>query len=249
MSNLIIFLYLCIVDRLEVISQLKTEAFTASTFFHKRNLNAKNMIGIYKITSPSNKIYIGQSTNIESRWKQYESLKCSKQHKLYNSLKKYGVDLHTFEIIEECELELLNERERHWQDFYEVIGEKGLNCKLTQTDDKSGFMCKESREKLSKAQSGENNFMRGKSGEKHPNFGKKWSEESRKKMSEGQKKLLASGYIHTSSKLVLDLETGFFYDSATEAWQHNKDYIKCNIKGFSRKLSGGRLNNTKFIYA
>jgi predicted GIY-YIG superfamily endonuclease len=32
-------------------------------------------IGIYKITSPSNKIYIGQSINIERRIKQYKLLK------------------------------------------------------------------------------------------------------------------------------------------------------------------------------
>ena len=99
MKILIIFLYLCIVDRLEVISQLKTEAFTASTFLYKRNLNAKNMIGIYKITSPSNKIYIGQSTDIEGRIKGYKSLSCKKQTRLLNihtqsSLFKHKDQLH-----------------------------------------------------------------------------------------------------------------------------------------------------------
>lgn len=33
-------------------------------------------IGIYKITSPSNKIYIGQSTNITRRWDEYRKLQC-----------------------------------------------------------------------------------------------------------------------------------------------------------------------------
>ena len=48
-------------------------------------------IGIYKIVSPSEKIYIGQSINIEKRWeKNYKTLKCKTQTKLYNSLKKYG---------------------------------------------------------------------------------------------------------------------------------------------------------------
>ena len=31
------------------------------------------MIGIYKIVSPSGKVYIGQSTNIERRWKEYKT--------------------------------------------------------------------------------------------------------------------------------------------------------------------------------
>lgn len=29
------------------------------------------MIGIYKITSPLNKVYIGQAINIDKRWEQY----------------------------------------------------------------------------------------------------------------------------------------------------------------------------------
>lgn len=53
------------------------------------------------------------------------------QHKLYNSLKKHGVENHTFEIIEECSIEDLNCRERYWQEFYDVLGDKGLNCELT----------------------------------------------------------------------------------------------------------------------
>ena len=49
------------------------------------------MIGIYKITSPTNKIYIGQSTNIENRWNDYyKMIRCKRQTRLYNSLKKYG---------------------------------------------------------------------------------------------------------------------------------------------------------------
>jgi len=59
--------------------------------------------GIYKIVSPSNKIYIGQSTNIEQRWKDYKNLiRCQRQTKLYFSLKKYGPQNHKFEILEKC---------------------------------------------------------------------------------------------------------------------------------------------------
>jgi len=45
-------------------------------------------IGIYKITSPSNKIYIGQSINIERRIKQYKLLKEIKKCKKFISLLK-----------------------------------------------------------------------------------------------------------------------------------------------------------------
>ena len=101
------------------------------------------MIGIYKITSPSGKIYIGQAIDIEKRLKVYKGLHCRNQVKLYNSLLKYGFSQHIFEVIEECIISELNIRERYWQDHYNVLSESGLNCKLTKTDDKSGKQSKD----------------------------------------------------------------------------------------------------------
>lgn len=95
------------------------------------------MIGIYKITNPKGRIYIGQSVNIERRWTDYNNIKHRTQPKLKNSIEKYGIENHIFEIIEECLEEQLNIRERYWQDYFNVL-EKGLNCRLTQTEDKSG---------------------------------------------------------------------------------------------------------------
>jgi len=97
----------------------------------------KIICGIYKIINPKNKIYIGQSTNIYKRWFYYDILNCKNQPRLYQSLKKYGNSSHIFEIIEECDFNLLNERERYWQDHYDVLDrKKGLNCVLTKTKDK-----------------------------------------------------------------------------------------------------------------
>lgn len=51
------------------------------------------IIGIYKITSPTGKIYIGQSVNIEKRWNSYyKNLSCKEQRIIYNSLKKHGFE-------------------------------------------------------------------------------------------------------------------------------------------------------------
>lgn len=63
------------------------------------------MIGIYKITNPNGKIYIGQSINIESRKRIYRfssSYKNSIGPKLYNSLNKHKWENHLHEVIEEC---------------------------------------------------------------------------------------------------------------------------------------------------
>lgn len=105
------------------------------------------MIGIYKITSPSNRIYIGQSVNIKIRFNTYKNLKCNSQPKIYKSFLKYGFEKHNFEIIEQCNIELLNERERYWQDFYNSIN-KGLNCKYTKTLDLSGKLSEETKSKI-----------------------------------------------------------------------------------------------------
>lgn len=109
--------------------------------------------GIYKITSPSGKIYIGQSINIEQRWKNY-SLNSKNQIKLFNSFKKYSIEGHSFEVIEKCTVDQLNTRERYWQDYYDVLGKDGLNCILTSTEEKSTVFCEEMQ--LRKSLAGKN---------------------------------------------------------------------------------------------
>jgi len=107
-------------------------------------------IGIYKIVSPSGKIYIGQSSNIENRKYYYEKLHCTKQIRLYNSIKKYGWDYHIFDIIEECSLEQLNEREIYWGLKYNVLSENGLNLRL---GDANGKCSQETKDKIGKTNS------------------------------------------------------------------------------------------------
>jgi hypothetical protein len=106
------------------------------------------MIGIYKITNPKGKIYIGQSSNIYNRQKAYSRKECKNQVKLYYSILKYGFSEHIFEIIEQCTIEELNTRERYWQEYYNVLGDKGLNCKLTQAHDKLGKWSDEVKVKI-----------------------------------------------------------------------------------------------------
>ena len=100
-------------------------------------MNKKEIIcGIYKITSPSGRVYIGQSEDISKRWGNYKNVNKSNvgQVKLANSFKKYGTKAHTFEIIEQCNFEDLDCRERYWQDFYDATN-TGLNCVLTSCGD------------------------------------------------------------------------------------------------------------------
>jgi group I intron endonuclease len=110
------------------------------------------MVGIYKITSPTGKVYIGQSRDIEGRWKihKWKGSRDNKDGKypLYFSMNKYGVGTHTMEVIEECTFEELNIRERYWQDYYNVLKE-GLNAVLQNTSGKPREYSKEIREIIS----------------------------------------------------------------------------------------------------
>lgn len=84
------------------------------------------MIGIYKITNRINgKIYIGQSINIKFRWKQHEQEAKGERRNslLYQAMRKYGLENFSFEVIEECSQENLNEREVYWIDYYNSFNE------------------------------------------------------------------------------------------------------------------------------
>lgn len=112
------------------------------------------MVGIYKITSPRNKIYIGQSLDLVRREKEYKRLHCKGQPKLYYSLKKYGIENHIFEVIEFCSIIDLNDKERYYQDLFNSVGDFGLNLKLTSDNCRSGKLSDETKKKISKSNTG-----------------------------------------------------------------------------------------------
>lgn len=107
------------------------------------------MIGIYKITNPNGKIYIGQTIDYKRRLRYYKLLKCKEQPRVYNSLVKYGIENHKFKLIKECAKEELTQWERHFQELYDSVGKNGLNCILVATNEFSGGHSEESKKKIS----------------------------------------------------------------------------------------------------
>lgn len=79
------------------------------------------MIGIYKITNLINqKIYIGQSTDIESRWEDHKFYSQKENTAIQAAFKKYGISNFSFEIIEECRKEELDAKEIYWIAKYDT---------------------------------------------------------------------------------------------------------------------------------
>ena len=79
--------------------------------------------GIYKITNISNNMcYVGQAANIAERWRQHikrgVGAETPTRNKLYPAMASFGVENFTFEIIEECDRTMLNDREDYWQDYF-----------------------------------------------------------------------------------------------------------------------------------
>lgn len=85
------------------------------------------IIGIYKLTSPSGKSYIGQSRDIIMRFRGHKSDTKRKHQKLYYGIRKYGYENFTKEILEECSMDVLDKREVYWIDYYDSIN-NGYNC-------------------------------------------------------------------------------------------------------------------------
>lgn len=108
--------------------------------------------GIYKWTSPSSRIYVGQSKQLTQRkeWYNGTGINYASMPKLKRSFKKYGVENHIYEIIEYCPLDKLDEREIYWGLHYNTL-EEGLNCKL---GEQNSIFSEETKSKMSKAKQG-----------------------------------------------------------------------------------------------
>jgi group I intron endonuclease len=217
------------------------------------------MIGIYKITSPSNKIYIGQSINIKRRFLGYKNgWHKQKTTKLFGSFKKYGVDNHLFEIVLLCDKKDLNLNERYYQEFFDACGPNGLNLMLTSVYDRSGKMSKESVAKMSQkllGNSRKKGWVMPKEVKDKLSLSKKgctpWNRgiartcEEKKLMSVNRCGIML-GEDNFNSKLILNLETGIFYYGAKEAAESCTNFKHHNLKD---RFRGKVFNNSPFIQA
>lgn len=104
-----------------------------STYFQKKAkalfiniVGTEKVCGIYKITNINDmKCYVGQSVDIANRFTQHCRCGCGiktpKDNKLYVAMLKDGLDQFTFEIVEICPQEELNEKEKYYIDVYNSV--------------------------------------------------------------------------------------------------------------------------------
>jgi len=160
------------------------------------------MTGIYKIESPSGKVYIGQSWNINKRFVYHKSeFKCGQNTVLKKSFNKYGFDCHSFAILHELPSDItqkvLDDYEILYINLFKSVGVTLLNTKeggmggrhseetlrkigLTKIGNKNRlgkYHSEETKEKISNSRKGRYDSW---------NKGKEWDVEAKEKMSKAR---------------------------------------------------------------
>lgn len=88
-----------------------------------RVLGSATRTGIYKITQPELGLcYIGQARDIKERWREHLKhglgIDTPAGNRLYRDMNKYGIESFTFELLEECSINELNEKEKYYIELY-----------------------------------------------------------------------------------------------------------------------------------
>lgn len=153
----------------------------------------QKIVGIYKITSPTGKIYIGQSVDCKARFKLYKNGNCKGQTRLYRSFDKHGFKNHTFEIIQRCCEEWLTYFEILFIWLYDSFNTPhGLNL----TDGGSnGRLSEETKKKQSESAMGKPKSEEHKQKVRLANIGKKASDETKAKMSKSHTGKIVSDHM------------------------------------------------------
>ena len=175
---------------------------------------------IYKATNRVNgKVYVGQTVRpLEVRIAEHKRHSNTPFDK---AIQRHGIDNFVFEIIDRAEtVEELNQKEKHWIEYYSSMGENGYNV-CEGGDNTMGYRHREdSKQKMSLAK--KTAYV----GNGNPFYGKHHSEESRKKMSATRMGRVITDewreHISESSvkkRKVRNIETGEIFNSIKEAAQ------------------------------
>lgn len=207
------------------------------------------IIGVYKITNiVNNKVYIGSSINMKKRSNEHFCMLKNGNHhssKLQKAYNKYGKQSFIFELIEECDKNIITEREQYWLNELDSYN-NGYNCTLNV--EKFMLGKKHSDETKNKMRKKHKSFSipleNRRFGEKNSMYGVKRSDRIRKILdktgtkhsTESKKKMSNSRLCNTNSrkKIILSNLNGEIlkkYESLTKASEDLgiKLYVISNI--------------------
>ena len=212
------------------------------------------MTGIYIITNLINgKRYIGQSINIKRRFWDHRCISHESNIHLKNALIKYGRENFKYEILEECDVSNLDEREIFYisklKPEYNISsgGQRAVNKHSESTKKIISQKSKKQWENMSEETKQKiiNNLTGPKEGHKVSektkeklrmiNLGKKQSPETISKRKETIIRMKENGYVQTNAshkKKVVCVETGQVFESVKSA----AEFIGCHPSGVTSVL-------------
>lgn len=160
------------------------------------------IVGIYKITSPTGGVYIGQSWDIKKRWSAYNTLKCKNQCRIYNSLLSHTPSAHLFEIIHELPRDIDQEvLDGHEMVYIELYRSAGIDLLNLMSGRSCGRHSKETKDKIGAKNKGRKVTAYQVQRIKETHIGKTVTMETRHRQS-----------------IALKGKGGFFGKSHSEAW-------------------------------
>ena len=176
---------------------------------------------IYKITNKrSGKSYIGQTKrSLDKRIQEHFR---NKRTPISKALRADGLNGFTITVIDHAHShDELDEKERFWIEHYNSIVPNGYNICVGGEGVKGWRPTDEQKEKSRLSHigrgTGASNPMFGKTGELNPFYGKKHTEQTRKKMSEYAKKRNLTRGGNPRARKVQCINTGEIFDSVIEA--------------------------------
>jgi group I intron endonuclease len=149
--------------------------YTMSTVFYKKDFDFSC---IYKLTSPSGKIYIGQAQSMYKRFQDYRRPRATKY--LKRAILKYGLENMKVEILErDIPLDKLDKREQFYLDTLQPFGNNGYNiCREASTT--------RGRKRPPEEMVGLSEYRKKRVGKLNSFFGKTHTEEAKQKIRESR---------------------------------------------------------------
>lgn len=198
------------------------------------------MIGIYLIKNEINgKCYVGQADNIERRWKEHKRHYKLEKHKnqlLYKAFNKYGLENFSFNVVEECLVEELDDKEIFYIEKFNTYAFKGNSNGYNMTlGGKTCRGCVHSEEQNKK----HSEFMKGRT---PVNKGLPMSEEQKLKISEANKgKVRTEEFKNRVSEILKGREV------SEEAKNKIREFQKAYRKTEEGSIKGGKNPRAKKV--
>ena len=171
--------------------------------------------GIYCILNKkTNIVYVGKSVNINRRFTDHKKLlKCGKHYNDYlqNSYNKHGKNIFEFDILENCDKIYLPIKEQYWIDTFFPNIYNIKKYVLSETNENNNFFGKKHTEETKKKMSEAKKDKYF--GENNPNYGKKQTSETRKKISINRSGKLNEKII---SEIIIFIKNGYSHQKIAD---------------------------------